>query len=340
MAAREKELARASAEHEGRVARELEAAQKIREEAAQQLAATVESARAVFEQARSLRPRIEAAAKDSEEAAQAARDISTRAGEVALRLSECESRVREVESRETAAAVKARELADRDAALTIREVASNAAIAASNTLQAQLESAQAAEKTANDALRSLQQKQDDEAKARLELYRLGPQLESLMRRINRTLEAVGLEKISLGASNLNTAAHVVFALEGLPGRLEALPGTVASLVEAGGRNNALALITELLTTIRSRVPSFPLDQMELGPNPETEEAARRDVRPVAEALSARLLAVPASAAPDSDTEADEGGGGSPSVFSRVAPLDRSFEERLSSPGPDADLPDL
>ena len=34
VAAREKELARASAEHEGRVARELEAVQKIREEAA------------------------------------------------------------------------------------------------------------------------------------------------------------------------------------------------------------------------------------------------------------------------------------------------------------------
>ena len=163
---------------------------------------------------------------------------------------------------------------------------------------------------------------------RVELYRLGLQLQALLKRINATLEAANLEPLSLGPSGLNSAAHIAFALENLPGRMEEIPG----MVEAGSRENALVIITELLTTIRSRVPSFPLEQVELGPNPKTEEPARADVSSIAESLSARLFAVPAPAPSDSD----EGSSGSTgNVISHQPPLDRSFEERLGSSAADA-----
>ena len=94
---------------------------------------------------------------------------------------------------------------------------------------------------------------------RVELRRLGLQLQTLLKRINTALEAANLEAVSLGPSGLNTTAHVVFALENLPNRLEEIPGIVTGMVEAGSRDNALAVIIELLATIRSRVPSFPLE---------------------------------------------------------------------------------
>ena len=58
-ASREEEINKLLADHQSGVAKELEAAQKAREEATERLAAVMESARSVFDQARALRPQME-----------------------------------------------------------------------------------------------------------------------------------------------------------------------------------------------------------------------------------------------------------------------------------------
>ena len=85
-------------------------------------------------------------------------------------------------------------------------------------------------------------------------------MQALLRRINTSLEAANLEAVSLGPSGLNSAAHVTFALENLPSRLEEIPAIVTGMVEAGGRDNALAIITELLTTSGAGFPRSHLNK--------------------------------------------------------------------------------
>ena len=216
--------------------------------------------------------------------------------------------------------------------MVTRETAASAAISASDSLRTQLEAAQKAREKVEGDLEKLKKEKADEGSVRVELGRLGLQLQALLRRINAALEAANLEVVSLGPSGLNTAADITFALENLPSRLEEIPGIVAGIVEAGSRDNALAIITELLTTIRSRVPSFPLEQVELGPDPDREEAARAEVRSIAESLSARLFAEPGPTPSDSD---DGPNGDEDNVISRQPPLDRSFEETPRSPAGDA-----